>query len=223
MKYQSACSVYEPVHIHLFGSGSLSEVHPCLQFQQLALEDLRVEDHLKFLAGNLPEIQPLNLTLAPPSDELASVTHIEAKVGVGAAEHYTEVNNSTAATSFFRVPRCIQRPLCGTIVIPCGHCCHATQSSHAYKRHCRRRQVVPHRSGILQAFARPWQHEHGDHFSAGIESSVNRVHHFSPHWRRTIRVPTYCPFRLRHVMPRFDDHIYKEHVARASSWLPTAR
>ncbi|KAI6036158.1 hypothetical protein PISMIDRAFT_17220, partial [Pisolithus microcarpus 441] len=49
----------------------------------LALEDLRVEDHLKFLAGNLPEIQPLNLTLAPPSDELASVTHIEAKVGVG--------------------------------------------------------------------------------------------------------------------------------------------
>ncbi|KIN95860.1 hypothetical protein M404DRAFT_1007133, partial [Pisolithus tinctorius Marx 270] len=56
---------------------------------------------LKFWAENLQETQPLHLTLATPSDqELAPVTQIEAKIGVGALEHYTKVINATTATPF---------------------------------------------------------------------------------------------------------------------------
>ncbi|KAI6028480.1 hypothetical protein F5J12DRAFT_910554 [Pisolithus orientalis] len=56
---------------------------------------------MKFWAGNLQEAQPLHLTFATPSDlELAPVTQIEAKIGIGALDHYTEVINASTAASF---------------------------------------------------------------------------------------------------------------------------
>ncbi|KAI6098831.1 putative nonribosomal peptide synthetase [Pisolithus croceorrhizus] len=98
---------YELFQIYLNGPGSLPEVpihySDFSDWLSKTLErraDLR-EDHLKFWVENLRETQPLHLTLATPSDgELAPVTQIEAKIGVGALEHYTKVINATTATPF---------------------------------------------------------------------------------------------------------------------------
>ncbi|KAI6142295.1 putative nonribosomal peptide synthetase [Pisolithus thermaeus] len=98
---------YELFQIYLNGPESLPEVpihySDFSDWLSKTLErraDLR-EDHLKFWVENLRETQPLHLTLATPSDgELAPVTQIEAKIGVGALEHYTKVINATTATPF---------------------------------------------------------------------------------------------------------------------------
>ncbi|KAI5993419.1 hypothetical protein EDC04DRAFT_1271012 [Pisolithus marmoratus] len=98
---------YELFQIYLNGPGSLPEVpihysdfSDWLSKASERRADLR-EDHLKFWAENLRETQPLHLTLATPSDvELAPVTQIEAKIGVGALEHYTKVINGATATPF---------------------------------------------------------------------------------------------------------------------------
>ena len=59
------------------------------------------EEHLKFWAQNLQETHPLHLTLATPSDrELAPIAQIEARIGVGALEHYMNLINAASATHF---------------------------------------------------------------------------------------------------------------------------
>ena len=59
------------------------------------------EQHLKFWAQNLQETHPLHLTFTTPSDrELAPITQIEARIGVGALEHYTNLINAASATQF---------------------------------------------------------------------------------------------------------------------------
>ncbi|KAI6009612.1 putative nonribosomal peptide synthetase [Pisolithus orientalis] len=98
---------YELFQIYLNGPESLPEVPiHYSDFSDWLLKtterrtELR-EDHLKFWVENLQETQPLHLTLATPSDqELAPITQIEAKIGVGALEHYTKVINATTATPF---------------------------------------------------------------------------------------------------------------------------
>ncbi|KAF9241407.1 putative nonribosomal peptide synthetase [Melanogaster broomeanus] len=98
---------YELFKIYLNGPGSLPEVPIHFSdFSDWLLKtserraDLR-EEHLKFWAENLEETQPLHLTLATPSDrELAPVTQLEAKIGLGALQQYTKVINAAAATPF---------------------------------------------------------------------------------------------------------------------------
>ncbi|KIJ63457.1 polyketide synthetase [Hydnomerulius pinastri MD-312] len=98
---------YELFNIYLNGPGSLPDVpihysdfSDWLQKTSERRGELR-EEHLRFWAKNLEETQPLHLTLATPSDrELAPVTQIEAKIGVGALEQYTKVINVATATSF---------------------------------------------------------------------------------------------------------------------------
>ncbi|KIJ63455.1 polyketide synthetase [Hydnomerulius pinastri MD-312] len=98
---------YELFGIYLNGPGSLPDVpihysdfSDWLQKTSERRAELR-DEHLKFWAENLGETQPLHLTLATPSDrELAPVTQIEAKIGVGALEQYTKVINAATATSF---------------------------------------------------------------------------------------------------------------------------
>ncbi|KAF9228933.1 putative nonribosomal peptide synthetase [Gyrodon lividus] len=98
---------YELFKIYLNGPGSLPDVPihysdfgDWLQKTSERRAELR-EEHLKFWAENLEETQPLHLTLATPSDrELAPVTQLEAKIGVGALQQYTKVINAAAATPF---------------------------------------------------------------------------------------------------------------------------
>ncbi|KAL4075275.1 hypothetical protein V8B97DRAFT_2022271 [Scleroderma yunnanense] len=98
---------YDLFHIYLNGPGSLPEVpihysdfSDWLSKTSERRAELR-EDHLKFWAQNLQVTQPLHLTLATPSDrELAPITQIEAKIGVGALEYYTKVINAATATPF---------------------------------------------------------------------------------------------------------------------------
>ncbi|KIK92693.1 hypothetical protein PAXRUDRAFT_146735 [Paxillus rubicundulus Ve08.2h10] len=98
---------YELFKIYLNGPGSLPEVpihysdfSDWLQKTSERRAELR-EDHLKFWAERLEETQPLHLTLATPSGrELAPVTQLEAKIGVGALQQYTKVVNAAAATPF---------------------------------------------------------------------------------------------------------------------------
>jgi hypothetical protein len=98
---------YELFKIYLNGPGSLPEVpihysdfSDWLQKTSERRAELR-DDHLKFWAERLEETQPLHLTLATPSDrELAPVTQLEAKIGVGALQQYTKVINAAAATPF---------------------------------------------------------------------------------------------------------------------------
>lgn len=98
---------YELFQIYLNGPENLPEVpihYSDFSDWLLKTSERRTElreDHLKFWAENLQETQPLHLTLATPSDqELAPITQIEAKIGVGALEHYTKVINATTATPF---------------------------------------------------------------------------------------------------------------------------
>jgi len=98
---------YDLFHIYLNGPGSLPEVPihysdfcDWLSKTSERRAELR-EEHLKFWAQNLQETHPLHLTLATPSDrELAPITQIEAKIGVGALEHYTNLINAASATHF---------------------------------------------------------------------------------------------------------------------------
>ncbi|KAH7918588.1 amino acid adenylation [Leucogyrophana mollusca] len=98
---------YELFGIYLNGPGSLPDVpihysdfSDWLEKTSERRAELR-EEHLKFWADNLQETQPLHLTLATPSDkELAPITQIEAKIGVGALEQYTKVINAATATPF---------------------------------------------------------------------------------------------------------------------------
>ncbi|KAH7890103.1 putative nonribosomal peptide synthetase [Phlebopus sp. FC_14] len=93
--------------LYLNGPGSLPDVpihysdfSDWLQKTSERRAELR-DDHLKFWADNLAETQPLHLTLATLSDkELAPITQIEAKIGVGALEEYTKVISATTATPF---------------------------------------------------------------------------------------------------------------------------
>lgn len=98
---------YEMFKVYLEGSGSLPDVAiHYSDFSDWLLEtserraELR-EEHLQFWSERLDETQPLHLTLATPSDcELAPVTQIEAKIGVGPLEQYLKFITSIAATPF---------------------------------------------------------------------------------------------------------------------------
>ncbi|EIW85840.1 hypothetical protein CONPUDRAFT_80229 [Coniophora puteana RWD-64-598 SS2] len=98
---------YELFHIYLNGPGALPEVSihysdfsDWLEKTSERRAELK-EDHLKFWAGNLQETQPLHLTLATPSDkELAPMTQIEARIGVGALEQYSKIITAATATPF---------------------------------------------------------------------------------------------------------------------------
>ncbi|KAG9316161.1 hypothetical protein JVU11DRAFT_3844 [Chiua virens] len=59
------------------------------------------EQHLQFWAEKLDSTEPLHFTLATPSDhELAPVTQIEARIGVGPFKRYMKLITSVAATPF---------------------------------------------------------------------------------------------------------------------------
>ena len=98
---------YDLFHIYLNGPGSLPEVSiHYLDFCDWLSKTLECrielrEEHLKFWAHNLQETHPLHLTLAMPSErELVPITQIEAKIGIGALEHYTKGINAATATPF---------------------------------------------------------------------------------------------------------------------------
>ena len=98
---------YDLFHIYLNGPGSLPEVSIhysdfCDWLSKTSERRIELrEEHLKFWAQNLQEPLPLHLTLATPSDrELAPITQIEAKIGIGALEYYTKVINAATATPF---------------------------------------------------------------------------------------------------------------------------
>lgn len=98
---------YEMFKVYLEGPGSLPDVaihYSDFSDWLLKTSERRVElreQHLQFWSERLDDIQPLYLTLATPSDrELAPVTQIEAKIGVGALEQYMKLITSVAATPF---------------------------------------------------------------------------------------------------------------------------
>ncbi|KAL4070679.1 amino acid adenylation [Scleroderma citrinum] len=98
---------YDFFHIYLNGPGSLPKVpihYSNFSNWLLKTSECHAElhgDHPKFWAQNLQVIQSLHLTLATPFDwELAPITQIEAKIGIGALEYYMKVINTATATPF---------------------------------------------------------------------------------------------------------------------------
>ncbi|KAI9458237.1 putative nonribosomal peptide synthetase, partial [Boletus coccyginus] len=98
---------YEMFKVYLEGRRSLPDVaihYSDFSEWYLKPSERRAElhaQHLQFWSERLDNTQTLHLTLATPSDrELAPVTQIEAKIGVGPLEEYLKFITSVAATPF---------------------------------------------------------------------------------------------------------------------------
>lgn len=98
---------YEMFKLYLDGPGSLPDVaihysdfSDWLSKTSERRAELR-EQHLRSWSERLDDTQLLHLTLATPSNhELAPVTQIEAKIGVGPLEQYLKLITSVAVTPF---------------------------------------------------------------------------------------------------------------------------
>lgn len=98
---------YEMFKIYLEGPGSLPDV--AVHYSDFSdwlwktserRDELR-EQHLQFWVGRLNDTHPLHLTLGTPSDrQLAPITQIEARIGVGPLEQYLKLITSVAVTPF---------------------------------------------------------------------------------------------------------------------------
>ncbi|KAG6375737.1 hypothetical protein JVT61DRAFT_2583 [Boletus reticuloceps] len=98
---------YEMFKVYLEGPDSLPDV--AIHYSDFSdwllktserRDELR-EQHLQFWSERLDDTQPLHLTLATPSDrELAPVTQIEARIGVGPLEQYMNLITSVGTTPF---------------------------------------------------------------------------------------------------------------------------